>query len=199
MQKVDVWFIRHGETDWNAEKRLQGHTDIPLNSNGEAQAMALQPWFRKLNPQAIFVSDLSRALKTAEIANKNLGLELSIHVELRESLLGEVEGQTIDEVIAKYGEASWKRWHSNDPDFTFLGGETPLLTLKRIKTFLAAKFADQPNLSRVAIVTHGGVVKRIVSHATGAPSPLPFFFNCSITHLKYSRELDHWTFIGPVD
>lgn len=76
MSKTEIYIFRHGETDWNKERRFQGHTDIPLNQNGRQQASELALKIRKINPELILTSDLLRAKQTAEIVNDLLKVSI---------------------------------------------------------------------------------------------------------------------------
>ena len=89
--------VRHGETDWNAEGRLQGHTDRPLNEHGRNQAKELADRLAGEGADAIYASDLARAKETAEIVGARLGLPVMIDADLREKNWGNWEGLTGDE------------------------------------------------------------------------------------------------------
>src|SRR5947199_3660663 len=95
--------IRHGETDWNAEHRWQGHADVPLNARGREQAKALAEELAPEGIDAIYASDLSRARDTAEIVGERLGVPVVLDPDLREIDVGSREGLTGEEV----GERPW--------------------------------------------------------------------------------------------
>ena len=95
--------VRHGETDWNAGRRWQGHTDVPLNARGRAQAAALAEELAADPPSAIYTSDLSRARETAEIVGTQLGVPVILEPRLREIHVGSREGLTAEEV----GDREW--------------------------------------------------------------------------------------------
>jgi broad specificity phosphatase PhoE len=100
--------VRHGETDWNAEGKLQGHTDRPLNPYGRRQAQALADRLATESIDALYASDLSRARETPEILGEKLGLAVAVDPDLREKNWGNWEGLTSDERlhIAYEGETS---------------------------------------------------------------------------------------------
>src|SRR3954452_24611267 len=97
MTGTTLLLVRHGETDWNAEGRLQGHTDRPLNEYGRRQAKELAARLAGGHVDAIYASDLSRARETAEIVGERLGLTVVIDPDLRETNWGTWEGLTGDE------------------------------------------------------------------------------------------------------
>lgn len=88
------YFLRHGETDWNKARRLQGLTDVPLNARGEEQAELARSIAAGLGLKSIAVSSLARARRTAEIVNRDLGLQLTPYDSLREFDVGPYEGST---------------------------------------------------------------------------------------------------------
>lgn len=92
--------LRHGETDWNAARRIQGQRNSELNENGLAQAAAVAPRIAALNPSALWTSDLHRALRTAEIVGQACGLTPQLDERLREYALGSLEGLTHEEYFA---------------------------------------------------------------------------------------------------
>src|ERR1700735_3011372 len=105
-----VFVARHGETDWNAAGRWQGHTDVPLNDNGRAQARALAERLRGARLAGVVASDLSRAHETARIVAGELGVSLAyVERELRERGFGVFEGLTRAECETHHAEA-WRAW-----------------------------------------------------------------------------------------
>lgn len=194
----ELYFIRHGETDWNKQNRFQGHTDIPLNQNGRNQAMLLSSEVRNLGIQAVVCSDLARAKETAEIAFSGLDLPMFTTPSLREIKLGVVEGLTKTEVVSKFGESRYLTYssiHPSDLDFSFPEGETKLNVVARAKFFLE-EFLAKNSYKTIAVSTHGGVLYWFCHSCDGSPSkPIP------ITHCTvYKVILDHnnWRYIGPI-
>ena len=167
-RKLDVptkiFIFRHGETDWNAASRLQGHSDIPLNANGRAQSLQLRWVFQKNKIEHIFSSDLKRALETAQIAaGEGNSIPLTTHKELRECYLGQSEGLTHDEIRARFTEAVWQQWTSIEPkDMTFRlpGGESKLEAVTRASTFLKSALFARPELKTVVVAVHGLLMRR---------------------------------------
>ena len=103
-----IGLIRHGLTDWNTEMRIQGHTDIPLNSHGRKQAELLAERMKNEDWDYIYTSDLGRARETAEHIGTLKQIEVSTDPRLREMYCGQIEGTTMAERIAKWGE-NWSQ------------------------------------------------------------------------------------------
>lgn len=179
--EVRFFLFRHGETDWNAEGRFQGHLDIPLNVTGREQARELGLKLRGMNLEVIVSSDLSRALETARIVAEVLRLDpAKIHQDpgIREAHLGDAQGLTLDEIREKLGHDLLSRWRSNqvsDADISYPGGETGTQVLERVTTSLQRIVDQNPHWKRVGIATHGGVIRRfvhrILSDASKEPVP----------------------------
>lgn len=161
--------VRHGETEWNAAGRWQGHTDVPLNANGRAQALALAARLRAEGVRAIATSDLLRARGTAEIVGEALGLGVAlVDAALRERAYGAWEGLTRAECEARF-PAEWAA-HVADPRAPPPGGESTAALLARVVPAVerAAERLDSP----AVLVTHGGVMRAFLAHAIGAaPGP----------------------------
>ena len=150
--------VRHGETDWNADGRLQGHTDRPLSDFGRRQARQLAEELAEEKLDAIYASDLSRASETAEIVGVRLGLGVVIDPGLREKDWGTWEGLTGVERdrVEFVGES------------TEAHQERMLGALRRI--------AERHSGGRVLVVTHGGSMRRVQTVALGMA--LPVVENC---------------------
>lgn len=104
MRQCTLHLIRHGQTDWNAEKRLQGHVDIPLNEIGKAEAQLVAKEFKDHSLSAIYSSPLQRAHGTAQIINQHHQHEIKTHDALKEATYGSMEGLKIDEYRSKCRE-----------------------------------------------------------------------------------------------
>ena len=152
--------VRHGETDWNAEGRLQGHTDRPLNDYGRRQATELAQRLAGKGADAIYTSDLARAMETAQILGARLGLTVVVDPDLREKNWGTWEGLTGDERI----HVEFAGESTEDHRDRVLGA------LRRI----AGRHPDQ----RVVVVTHGGSLRRIQAAVNGVADPV--IENCAV-------------------
>ncbi len=150
--------VRHGETDWNADGRLQGHTDRPLNDYGRRQAARLAEELAGEQIDAVYASDLARARETAEILAERLGLPVVVDAGLREKDWGSWEGLTPAEraTVEYVGES------------TGAHRERVLATVRRI--------AERHPGGHVLVVTHGGSLRRIQSAVLGMA--LPVLENC---------------------
>lgn len=158
---VRLWLIRHGETVWNRRKLWQGHTDVPLSEEGRRQARALAVLLQDLPLRAILSSDLQRARETAEILARSHRLSVETTPRLREVHLGEAEGLTTEEVVARFGQAAVELWR--DPrllDNGFPGGELKRAAYQRACAALE-DFALRFPGRELAVVSHS-LVMRVV-------------------------------------
>jgi broad specificity phosphatase PhoE len=154
--KKRVYLVRHGETDWNLESRMQGTNDIPLNHTGEAQASALAAALSGLEVEVIFSSPMKRAAKTAKILSRQWNVPVIFNANLREKNFGEAEGLLRDEMIEKYREHIVFNGASIDWAKSCIpGGESEDEHTSRLRKALNEIFSD-PTYNHVMIVTHGG-------------------------------------------
>jgi alpha-ribazole phosphatase len=159
-------FIRHGETEWNASLRYQGHMNIPLNERGRSQARAAAARLASYRPAALYASDLARAAETAEIIGVQLGFTPAQMPELREIHVGQWEGLTPEELYRRFPEHM--REYDRDPARTVrLGGESyaqlqerALVALNRIRE------SHNPGETILA-VSHGGTIRALLCHVIG--------------------------------
>lgn len=157
MEPTRICLLRHGETAWNAEKRIQGQTDIELHSRGLAQAAAAARWLSRQPFDALYSSDLLRARQTAERIAGALDLPLSLLSSLRERRYGLFEGMTYDEARARHPE-DYRAFEVRDPDYAFpAGGESLRDLQERVIGQLRRLAADHP-AQVLLLVTHGGVL-----------------------------------------
>ena len=187
---LDLWLVRHGETDWNATKRVQGHSDVPLNALGERQARALAERLKGVEFDQVYASDLSRACRTAQLCFP----AATIHKDnrLREIHLGNFEGRdwtTFDE--SEQQQASV--WFAGPYDVRVPGGESSDDLLTRSRAWLSSL----PSSGRVIAFAHGGIIATILYSFTGRPEPRKFgeplgwgfrLRNTSISRLHLSRS-----------
>jgi broad specificity phosphatase PhoE len=178
-----LFLFRHGETDWNREGRLQGHTDTPLNATGFAQAEALSESLRPHRLDAVVSSDLSRALTTAKIVAERLGLPLFTEAGLRETDVGAAEGLLWAEARSRFGEGLTRRWYS-DGDVAFPGGETGTETRARGLAALR-RFTAAQRYRRIGVSTHGAMVRQLIKHALPPGSPPAPVRNTTLYVLRY--------------
>ena len=156
--------IRHGETAWNADTRIQGHMDIPLSDVGRRQAALLGQALAGEPVTAIYASDLSRAWETAAYLGRAVDVAVTPESALRERCFGEFEGKTFAEIEVLLPEQS-QRWRKRDPEFTPAGGESLLTLRERVVAAAARLAADHPG-ELIAMVGHGGVMDVLYRAAT---------------------------------
>jgi broad specificity phosphatase PhoE len=157
-----LFVARHGQTDWNLERRWQGWADPPLNATGRAQAAELGETLAGREITRVVSSDLRRALETAEIAGARLGVAVEIDPGLREVDVGEWSGLTSAEVEARYPEGFERRRRGLTG---WVEGEEHGTMAERVLAALLDIAGRNPG-DRVLVVTHGGPL-RVVLTACG--------------------------------
>jgi len=173
---TQVLFIRHGETDWNRIKRIQGHIDIPLATSGVDQAQRLAERFAREARQgerldAIYSSDLMRAQQTAQPFADVLGLPLNLSKGLRERNYGAFQGHDSDEIALRFPD-EYSQWQTRDPGFSPPEGESQRVFYHRVVHALEPVVAAHPN-GRISVVAHGGVLDCVYRFANGLPLDAP--------------------------
>src|SRR4051812_25665287 len=188
--------IRHGETQWNRERRMQGHSDSPLSETGLKQARLLAQRLQELEFTTLYCSDSGRAHHTARTVAQLTGHELIVEPRLRERHFGVFEGLTAIEIQTQHAEA-YLRFKSRDPDYAVPGGESAAAFKERALACLAEIAARHPD-ETVVIVTHGLVcdiayraAKRIELMARRDFE----LVNAGLNHFRYEDgqwHVDHW-------
>lgn len=153
---TELILIRHGETAWNRERRMQGQTDTPLSDIGRAQAAAVGRRLRDHPFTALYSSDLARAWDTAAAIARESGREIRREPALRERTFGIFEGMTYDEMAQRHPDVH-ARFAARDPDYAVPGGESPRQFYERSLTCLNSIAHAHPDES-VVVVTHGLVL-----------------------------------------
>ncbi len=188
--------VRHGETAWNVERRLQGHIDIPLNDNGLAQARATAASLLAERFDAAYSSDLTRARQTADTIASRCGLSLGFDASLRERHYGSFQTLTYDEARNRF-PADYHRFETRDPEFTFPeGGESLREFASRIRATLEG-IARRHQGGMVLVVTHGGVLDIAHRLATGKDLESPRDFtipNAALNWIGWDGEV--WSLIA---
>ena len=152
---TELLLVRHGETDWNRDRRFQGHADRPLNDAGREQARELAEALSGERIDAVYTSDLQRARETAEILAARLGVEVVALQELREIDVGSWQGLTWPEIEQRHPDGA-ARWHRDGHGWD--GGETYDELGRRIVDALG-EIAARHHGQRVLVVGHGGTVR----------------------------------------
>jgi probable phosphoglycerate mutase len=181
-----VILIRHAETPWNRERRMQGHRDTPLSDAGRAQAAALARRLAGAGFDALYSSDLARAHETARAIAESAGCEIVADARLRERSFGIFEGLTNAEMAAQHPE-DFARFDSRDPDYVMPGGESARKFWDRCLECLA-EIGERHAGNKVVVVTHGLVLDAVYRAAHGLdyhePRPVPLV-NASINVFAY--------------
>ena len=165
MKKTEIIFIRHGETEWNSQQRMQGHSNSDLSSVGQAQIQALGQWMKNVPFDHIYSSDSLRAKQTAEAITQFSGHELKIDLRLREKNLGVFEGLTSEEARKLHPEV-FSLFKTAGSKYVIDEGESTQQLLERALEFIEEIRLRHPE-QRVVMVTHGGVVRVLMKHTLG--------------------------------
>lgn len=204
MEFTRILAIRHGETTWNQDKRLQGHLDIPLNERGHWQAARAAAALRDEPIAAVYSSDLARAHQTACVIAATQGLPVQAHTGLRERHFGDFQGRTWTELEVEEPEAT-RAWRTRVPEFAPRGGGETLLQLReRIRSVLNEIAARHPG-EQIVVVAHGGVLDMVYRLATGLELQAPRTWtveNAAINRLLWTPEglsLVGWADSGHLD
>jgi probable phosphoglycerate mutase len=189
LQVTRILAVRHGETAWNRDARIQGHTDIALNAHGRWQARQLAQALRDEPITACYASDMSRAHETAQAVADRHGHKVEVHVGLRERGFGVFEGQTWVELQAAY-PAETEAWRKRLPDFAPPGGES-LLQLQARVVATVNELAARHLGEQVLMVAHGGVLDMLYRLATRLDLQAPRSWeltNTAVNRLLWSPE-----------
>jgi probable phosphoglycerate mutase len=198
-----VTLVRHAETPWNRERRMQGHTDTPLSEAGRAQAQAVGRRLARGGFAALYTSDLARAQDTARVIALHSGREIIADVRLRERAFGIFEGLTYAEIAERYPE-DLARFELRDPDYVVPGGESARAFRERCLGCLA-EIAERHVGDEVVVVTHGLVLDAIYREAHGLehhePRPVPLV-NASLNAFTYTGGMwfmESWGDVAHLD
>ena len=189
---VRITAVRHGETAWNVDTRIQGQIDIGLNARGQWQAQQLGAALAEHGLNHIYTSDLARAHHTALAIAKHAGIApqaVALHAGLRERAFGVFEGRTHAEIEAQWPQDAL-RWRQRVPDWAPQGGESPLQLRQRVAQTVAHIAARHPG-EHIALVAHGGVLDMLYRLATGQKVNAVRTWelgNCAINRLLWTPE-----------
>ncbi len=188
---TEITIIRHGETIWNAQQRIQGHRNSKLSENGIRQAGLVAKSLAKREFDVLISSDLERAAETAGIINKLLQLPLEYNENMRERSFGIVEGMTLAEMKEKFPR-EYRSYKEREPGFKFSGGESIEQLFNRVTSeieAIARKFENK----KVLIVSHGLVLETMMYKTFNIKLNSPRVFsinNSSISSFYIDR--DNW-------
>lgn len=203
MEATRVIAVRHGETAWNVDARIQGQLDVGLNDTGLWQAQQVARALAEEAIGAIYASDLSRAWQTAQVIAHARGIEVAAEPGLRERAFGRFEGRTFADIDASL-PAQARLWRTRDPEFAPEGGES-LLTFRDRVTHTASRLAALHPGELVVLVAHGGVMDVLYRAATGQELQAPRTWhlgNAAINRLLWTPQgftLVGWGDTGHLD
>lgn len=203
MEPTRVIAVRHGETAWNVDTRIQGQLDIELNDTGLWQAGRVGQALQDEQITAIYASDLSRAWQTAQAIARPRGIEVAAEPGLRERAFGHFEGRTFADIDASLPVQA-RLWRTRDPEFTPDGGES-LLTFRDRVTGTASRLAARHPGELIVLVAHGGVMDVLYRAATGQELQAPRTWqlgNAAINRLLWTPQgftLVGWADVGHLD
>ena len=167
-----ILLARHGETDWNLEQRVQGHTDRPLNETGLIQARELGDRLAAEQLVAVYSSDLARARETAVVVASLHGLDVVLDADLREKHFGTWEGLTDSEIQARFPDAVRG---------SFGDGETTRdVALRAVAAF--DRIRARHHAGSVLVVSHGGTLRALLAHLEIPHGPIG---NCALFRVDY--------------
>ena len=186
---LQVYLVRHGETLWNAERRIQGQSDSPLTDKGETQARQVAERAKALGITHIITSDLGRTRHTAEIIADICGCDVTLEPRLRELNMGVLERRPLDSLTEE--EEGWRRQLVNGTaDGRIPEGESMQELSDRMHAALAACL-ELPQGSRPLLVSHGMALGCLVSTILGLPAYAERRLrlrNCSISRIDYQQS-----------
>ena len=157
-----IYLVRHAESTWNSERRVQGTClDVPLSPTGRMQAHRLGIRLRRLPVRTVYSSDAERAIETARCALGD-AYRIAMSAEIRELSLGEWEGRLIGDIRAETPQ-KLEAWYRNPSTVSLKGGEDLSAFRKRVVSYMEGIIGD-PDAGDVAVITHGGVICMYLTH-----------------------------------
>ena len=174
MIETEIILIRHGETEWNSQKRMQGHSNSNLSEVGRGQIQALGELMKNVSFDHIYSSDSLRARQTAEAITQYSGHTLQFDQRIREKNLGVFEGLTSTEAKERHPEV-YRLFKTAGANYVIDEGESTQQLLERALEFIEEIRLRHPQ-ERVVMVTHGGVVRVLMKHALGLSIDAPTRF-----------------------
>jgi 2,3-bisphosphoglycerate-dependent phosphoglycerate mutase len=187
--KKDLYLFRHGQTEWNKLKRVQGTIDIELSSVGIKQAKNLIQYLRDKNLDVIYSSHLKRAWKTGEIVAKELKIEIIKNNHLYEVCWGDAQGKTVGEIKEQFGEEFDNRWSESNPDDDFMrfpNGESKIEVRERVLSAIG-EFSVNSSYNSIGISTHGFVLKQML--IVCGNQNFHGLTNCEIVHIELETDM----------
>ena len=184
-------FIRHAQTEWNIQRRFQGHGDSPVTEEGQEQLQRLKSRLAGLEFDVVYSSDLRRTMETSKMLSGKQRVE---EPRLRERGVGILEGLNLEQIMAEHAEA-FRAFRSGAKDHQIEGGESLQIALNRAWTFLEEMPEKHPG-AELAAVSHAGLIRLICKQILGLALDAPNFFqipNTSLTQLVFSPKDRSWS------
>ena len=184
-------FIRHAQTEWNIQRRFQGHGDSPITEEGQEQLQRLKSRLAGLEFDVVYSSDLRRTMETSKMLSGKQRVE---EPRLRERGVGILEGLNLEQIMAEHAEA-FRAFRSGDKNHQIEGGESLQNALNRAWTFLEEMPEKHPG-AELAAVSHAGLIRLICKKILGLALDAPNFFqipNTSLTQLVFSPKDRSWS------
>lgn len=188
---IPVFFVRHGQTAWNAQRRFQGQRDVPLDAEGRRQAHAVGMWIARqpVDFRAIHSSDLARARDTALAIGRHFGLVPVVSPALREIDTGDWTGLDHDEIEQRY-PGQLDAWHNDIERHAPTNGESVPAAAARMRAYYEAVLATHPG-GGLIVVAHGSALRGLVADLLGWSLSEAWregrirFGNSAVAHLRY--------------
>ena len=183
--------IRHAQTEWNIQRRFQGHGDSPITEEGQEQLQRLKSRLAGLEFDVVYSSDLRRTMETSKMLSGKQRVE---EPRLRERGVGILEGLNLEQIMDEHAEA-FRAFRSGDKDHQIEGGESLQIALNRAWTFLEEMPEKHPG-AELAAVSHAGLIRLICKQILGLALDAPNFFqipNTSLTQLVFSPKDRSWS------
>lgn len=193
---VNIYLIRHGETDWNNEGKYQGRRNINLNEKGVNQAHKIGKKLKDYNIDHIYSSTLKRAHTTSEIINTYVNRNITTSEDLVEINVGKWEGMTWDKIKLEY-EEFLEQWMKDRVNVPMPKGESYGEVQMRAVKFLK-DMVENCTYNNVVVVTHGALLRALICEVLSIDLNTGGNFevdNCSLSHIVYNREKDKFKVI----
>lgn len=182
---MNIYLVRHGETEENKNKLYYGKLDVSLNESGRAQALKASETLREINFDRVYTSERSRTKETASLILNGKSNTFIIDNRINEMDFGEFEGKDYKEIQKLYPE-EYEAWNNNWKEVSVPGGESYIKVYKRVEKFME-ELLNQNN-ENVLVVTHGGIIRTIFCYVLGGNLDNFWRFsskNCDLSLIKY--------------
>lgn len=193
---MQIFLLRHGETDWNFQGRCQGVTDLGLNIRGKQQATDVAEYLSEEKIDAIYSSDLKRALSTAAAIRRYHRLAVTVDSDFRELNHGKFEGLTFPEIRASYPDFI-RMWRSEPAELLIPGGERLVDVERRAWKGMERIMRSHLSHEKIVVVSHNFPILAVLCRVTGTPLNDHRSFHvdpCGLNHISYDHR-EGWRII----